>query len=98
MPEAARIAAPAPACIAAPAGAIGRTAEAEAAQTNASASGKSFPNPRAASSTKTATVRSVHEIAIAPHAHAASRGEVELAPIQRPSRKRATNRKPAIRD
>ena len=68
MPAATRIAAPAPACIAAPAGAIGSTAAAEAAHTNASASAKSAFIPSAASSTKIASARSVHETAIAAQA------------------------------
>src|SRR3954468_20344192 len=90
IPDATRIAAPAPACIAAPAGATGSTADADAAHTNASASAKFVPNPSAASNTKTPIVRSVQDAATAAHAQAASRGGVELAPSQRPIRKRET--------
>ena len=50
-----RIAAPAPACVAAPAGAIGRAAEAAEAQRKARASGNDAPTERAFSRTKTAS-------------------------------------------
>ena len=70
-----RIAAPAPACVAAPAGAIGSAAEAAEAQRNASASGNEAPTERALSRTKTASPRSAHEMEIRNHACEAERGQ-----------------------
>ena len=57
IPAATRIAAPAPAWVTAPAGAIGSTAEADDAHRNASASTKFVFKPSAASSTKSASPR-----------------------------------------
>src|ERR671936_2317121 len=59
-----RIAAPAPACVAAPAGAIGNAADAADAQRNAKASGNDAPTASACSRTKTASARSDHETEI----------------------------------
>ena len=70
-----RIAAPAPACVAAPAGAIGKAAEAAEAQRKASASGNDAPTDSALSRTKTASPRSAQEIEIRNQACEAERGQ-----------------------
>src|SRR3954452_24239793 len=64
MPPTIRIAAPAPACVAAPAGAIGSEAEAAEAHRKARASVNEPPTASAFRSTKTATARSAHETEI----------------------------------
>src|SRR5712691_5155859 len=69
------IAAFAPACVAAPAGAIGNAAEAAEAQRKASASGNEAPTERALNSTKTASPRSAHEMEIRNQACEADLGQ-----------------------
>src|SRR5262249_52415161 len=59
-----RIAAPAPACVAAPTGAIGNAADAADAHRNASASGKDAPTDSACSKTKSASPRNAHDTEI----------------------------------
>src|SRR5919198_5864452 len=63
-----RSAAPAPACVAAPAGAIGNAADAAEAQRNASASGNDAPTDNACNRTKTARPRNAHDTEIKSHA------------------------------
>ena len=70
-----RIAAPAAAWVAAPAGAIGNAAEAAEAQRNAMASGNEAPTERAFSRTNTASPRSPQEIEIRNQASDAERGQ-----------------------
>src|SRR4029453_17213820 len=68
MPLTMRIAAPAPACVAAPAGAIGSAAEAAEAQRNASARVIELPTESAFRRTKTASPRRAHETEMRNHA------------------------------
>ena len=92
-----RIAAPAPACVAAPAGAIGRAAEAAEAQRKARASGNDAPTERAFSSTKTARPRSAQEIEIRNQACEAERRQAVCSCTQRPTFQRPMNDRPAMR-
>ena len=89
-PDAARtsIAAPAPAWVAAPAGAIGSAAAAADAQRKASASGIEASRATASSSTKSAAPRTSQERLTSAQAFDASRGHVECSRSQRASRKR----------
>ena len=81
-----RIAAPAPACVAAPAGAIGSAAEAADAQRNASASAKEPCSESAFSSRKTAVPRRHHETETKSQAAHASFVQCVCAASQRPTR------------
>ena len=92
-----RIAAPAPACVAAPAGAIGRAAEAAEAQRKARASGNDAPTERAFSRTKTASPRSAQEIEIRNQACEAERRQAVCSCTQRPTFQRPMNDRPAMR-
>src|SRR3954454_11242784 len=96
MPLAMRIAAPAPACVAAPAGAIGRGAEAADPQRNARASGNELWSERAFSSRKTAVPRSAQETETRIQAAHASFVQCVCEEIHRPRRKRFTRRCPVI--
>src|SRR4029079_236554 len=98
MPPTIRIAAPAPACVAAPAGAIGREAEAAEAQRNARASvNEPPPIARAFSSTKTATPRRAHETEIRTQACEAERRQAVCSRSQRPTFQRLIKLSRAIR-
>src|SRR5204863_3871372 len=85
IPPTIRIAAPAPACVAAPAGAIGRAAEAADAQRKASASVNDEPTDSALRRTKTATPRSAHETEIKNQACEAERAQAVCSFSQRPT-------------
>src|SRR6266446_7939118 len=85
-----RIAAPAPACVAAPAGAIGSAAEAAEAHRNARASGKDAPTESALNRTKTARPRSAQEMEIRNQACEAERGQAVWSLSQRPTFQRLT--------
>ena len=82
--------APAPACIAAPAGPIGTAAEAAEAQRKPSASGNDPLRASAFKRRKTAVPRSAHETEIRPSAAADSLRFCVCWPSQRPRRKRTT--------
>src|SRR2546430_3563174 len=92
-----RIAAPAPACVAAPAGAIGSAAEAAEATRNASASTNDPGIERALRSRKTATARRLHEAEISNQAAHASWVQCVCSATQRPKRQRVTHGRRAIR-
>src|SRR5205814_1873835 len=79
----------APACVAAPAGAIGSAADAAVAHRKSNASVNDQPTPRAASRTNSATARSDHDAETSNHALVASLGHVECSRSQRTTRKRA---------
>src|SRR5437016_8785644 len=85
-----RIAAPAPACVAAPTGAIGSAADAADAQRNARASGNDAPTASACNRTKTASARSAQETLISIQACQALRRQAQWSCSQRPSLNRAT--------
>ena len=88
MPDAISAAAPAPICVAAPAGPIGSAAAAAPAQRKSSASGTEKPTPRPPKSRKQATARTSQQAETSAQACAASPREVVRGPSQRPSRKR----------
>ena len=96
-PLAIRIAAPAPACVAAPAGAIGSAADAAEAQRKASASGNELVIESAFRSRNTAVPRSAHETETSTQAAHASRVQCVCPPSQRPRRNRVTCRQPVAR-
>src|SRR4051794_4261316 len=96
MPLTMRIAAPAPACVAAPAGAIGSEADAAEAHRNASASGIELPTESALSRTNTATARSAQETEIRNQASDAERRHAACSRSQRPTLKRVTKARLAI--
>src|SRR5690349_10180950 len=97
MPPTIRIAAPAPACVAAPAGAIGSEPEAADAQRKARASVNEPPTARAFRSTKTATARSAQETEIKSQACDAERGQAVCSRSQRPTFQRPTQLRRAMR-
>src|SRR6266480_3224077 len=86
MPPTIKIAAPAPAWVAAPAGAIGSDAEAADAQRKASASVNEPPTASAFRSTNTATPRSAHETEMRTQAWDAERRQAVCSRSQRPTR------------
>src|SRR5207244_11553699 len=88
--------APAPACVAAPAGAMGRAAEAADAQRKASASVNEAPTESALSRTKTARPRSAQETEIRNQACEAERAHAVWSFSQRPTFQRATKDRRAI--
>src|SRR5207253_6241828 len=92
-----RMAAPAPACVAAPAGAMGRAAEAADAQRKASASVNEAPTESALSRTKTARPRSAQETEIRNQACEAERAQAVWSFNQRPTFQRLTNESCAMR-
>src|SRR2546429_9824292 len=96
-PPTIRIAAPAPACLAAPAGAIGRAAGAADAQRKASASVNDEPTDSALKRTKTATPRSAHETEIKNQGCEAERAQAVCSFSQRPTFHRVTNERRAMR-
>src|SRR5690242_18576479 len=83
-PLRARIAAPAPAWVAAPAGAIGRAAEAADATRNASASTNDPGIESALRRRKTATPRRLHDAEMSSHAAHASLVQWVCSPSHRP--------------
>src|SRR5579862_185355 len=87
-----RIAEPAPACVAAPAGAIGSAADAADAQRNASASGNVPCIDSASKRRNTAVPRSAHEIEISARQARLRLLQWPRELIQRPSRKRRAAR------
>src|SRR4029079_12180955 len=95
-PPSARIAAPAPACVAAPAGAIGRAADAAEATRNASASTYEPGIDRALRRRKTAKPRRLHETETKSQAAHASFVQCVCSASQRPRRRRVTNGRRAI--
>ena len=97
MPLAIKIAAPAPAWVAAPAGAIGRAAEAAAATRNAMASGKDSETPREARRKNSPTARANQEASTRTHDFQASRGEMTRWLTQRAMRKRISQALAATR-
>src|SRR5919109_1048630 len=92
-----RIAAPAPACVAAPAGAIGSAADAADAQRKASASGNEPPIASALSRTNTATARSAHDTEMKNHACEDERAQAVCSCSQRPTFQRVMKPIRAIR-
>ena len=90
IPLTTRIAAPAPICVAAPAGAIGSAADAAEAQRNTSASEAEAgePSPSACRSTNRATPRNTQEIETNAQAFIASRGQAQCSCTQWARRKR----------
>src|SRR5205823_556142 len=87
-PEAIRAAAPAPTCVAAPAGPIGTAAAAAPAQSRSSASGNEKPTPSVPRRRKEATARRSQQADTSAHASDKRRLEVVRGLTQRPSRKR----------
>src|SRR5438093_13401568 len=87
-----RIAAPAPACVAAPAGAIGSAADAAEAQRNAIATDieAPFPIERACRRTNSAMPRRSHETVTSAQAFEASRGQAQWSCTQRATLKRTS--------
>src|SRR5437879_5456492 len=97
MPLTIRIAAPAPAWVAAPAGAIGKAAEAADAQRNASARVNEPPIASAFRRTKTARPRRAQETEIRNQACEAERLQAVCSCSQRPTFQRLTTFSRAIR-
>src|SRR5688572_12032770 len=88
-PETTRTGVPAVICVAAPAGPIGKAAEAAPAQMNMMASGKERPIPNVLSSRRIAIARTTHDARTRPHARVASGHGVARSASQRTTRSRA---------